>query len=165
MAGFTTLTFDYAYTASGRKAPDRLPKLMEVHTAAALRLARECEAVLLAGKSMGGRVGGHVAGEGLFPAAGVVYLGYPLVAMGKSDPRDTSHLLHIDAPQLFISGTRDPMGPNDLVAAVAASVPAGTFVPIESGDHSLVPLKKSDRTLDEALDEATDVIAVWHAAN
>lgn len=162
-AGFITLTFDYAYTATGRKAPDRLPKLMDVHTAAAARLAKECDSVLLAGKSMGGRVGGHVASEGRFVPAGVIYLGYPLVAMGKSDPRDTSHLLEIEAPQLFISGSRDPMGPNRLIAAVAASVPDGTFSAVESGDHSLVPLKKSGRTLNDSLDEATATIVAWEA--
>ena len=160
-AGFTTMTFDYAYTATGRKAPDRLPKLVEVHTAAAQRLAKEFEAVILAGKSMGGRVGGHVAAEGRFPAVGVVYLGYPLVAMGKTEPRDTSHLLTVGVPQLFISGTRDPMGPNDLVERVASSVPDGRFIAVDGGDHSLVPLKRSGRTLDDALDNATAAIAQW----
>lgn len=162
-AGFLTLTFDYAYTATGRKAPDRLPKLIDVHAAAAARIAKECDSVILAGKSMGGRVGGHVVAERQFAAAGVVYLGYPLVAMGKSEPRDTSHLLTIDVPQLFISGTRDPMGPTELVASVAASVPLGALVAIDSGDHSLVPLKKSGRTLDDSLIEATNAIVAWEA--
>jgi predicted alpha/beta-hydrolase family hydrolase len=163
-AGFTTLTFDYAYTAEGRKAPDRLPKLVQVHTAAAQRLANESDSVILAGKSMGGRVGGHVAAEGQFPAEGVVYLGYPLVAMGKKEPRDTSHLLTLDIPQLFISGTRDPMGPVDLVREVASSVPEGRFIPVDGGDHSLVPLKRSGRTRDDSLDEATAAIVDWWAA-
>jgi len=160
-AGFTTMTFNYAYTAEGRKAPDRLPKLVEVHAAAAEKLARTVGDVVLAGKSMGGRVGGHVVAEGRFGAAGLVYLGYPLVSLGKADARDTSHIANVDIPQLFVSGTRDSMGPNDRVKAVAASVPNGTFVAIESGDHSFVPLKKTGMTLDDSLDAAVGSISAW----
>ena len=58
--GFIVMTFNYAYTEAGRKAPDRLPKLIDVHSAAAQRLASYADSVVLAGKSMGGRVGGHV---------------------------------------------------------------------------------------------------------
>ncbi len=159
--GFPTLTFNYLYTEAGRNAPDRLPKLIEVHTAAANRLATYTEDVVLAGKSMGGRVGGHVVADAGFPAAGLVYFGYPVVAMGKSIPRDTDHLEAITAPQLFISGTRDPMGPPDLVEEVAASAPNGSFSPIEGGDHSLVPLKSTGRTVEDSLDLACAAVDAW----
>ena len=32
--GLTVMTFNYAYTEAGKRAPDRLPKLLEVHRAA-----------------------------------------------------------------------------------------------------------------------------------
>ena len=159
--GFPTLSFNYHYTEGGRKAPDRLPKLIDVHTAAANRLATYTESVVLAGKSMCGRVGGHVAAENPHMANGVVYLGYPLVALGKAEARSTDHLEDLAIPQLFISGSRDGMGPNKLVNRVAASVPSGEFVSIESGDHSLVPLKRTGRTLDDALEEASGSIDRW----
>jgi predicted alpha/beta-hydrolase family hydrolase len=156
--GFTVMTFNYAYTQAGRKAPDRLPKLVDVHAAAANRLASYADRVVLAGKSMGGRVGGHVAAEERFAAAGLVYLGYPIVAIGKTEPRDTSHLLSLGVPQLFISGTRDPMGTADLISAAAASVPDGRYIPIEAGDHSLVPLKRTGRTLEDSMAVAFDTV-------
>lgn len=159
--GFAVLTFDYAYMSAGRKAPDRLPKLVDVHAAAADVLAAEVDRVVLAGKSMGGRVGGHLVAEGRFAAAGLVYLGYPLVALGSSEPRPTDHLAAVEAPQLFVSGDRDRMGPTDLIRQVAASVPAGRVVIVPSGDHSLVPLKASGRTLEDSLDAVTDEIAAW----
>lgn len=160
-ARFPTLTFNYLYTEEDRKAPDRLPKLVPVHAAAAERLGTYVDRVILAGKSMGGRVGGHVAAEGAFSPDGLVFLGYPLVAMGKHEPRDVSHLMALDEPMLFVSGSRDPMGPNQLVASVATEVPNGTFVAVDGGDHSFVPLKSSGRTIDDTMDESSKQVAAW----
>lgn len=156
-----TATFDYAYTAQGRKAPDRLPKLLDVHEAVANTCMERFAAVALAGKSMGGRVGGHLVAERGFGAAALVYLGYPLVALGKTEPRSTEHLEGVTCPQLFVSGSRDRMGPLDLIAQVAASVPNGTLVEAENGDHSLVPLKSSGRTMEDALDAAADTVVAF----
>ncbi|MEZ5175755.1 MAG: alpha/beta family hydrolase [Acidimicrobiia bacterium] len=159
--GYATLTFNYRYAEAGRRAPDRLPVLTEVHVAAAERMAGYSDRVVLAGKSMGGRVGGHVAADQLVDAAGVAYFGYPLVAVGRWDPRDTSHLTTIAVPQLFVSGTRDRMGPLDLLKPVVGSVPNGTLVSIEGGDHSFVPLKSSGRSLDDTLVEAAAAFDRW----
>jgi predicted alpha/beta-hydrolase family hydrolase len=97
--------------------------------------------------------------EERFDADGLVYLGYPIVAIGKTEPRDISHLVSIDIPQLFVSGTRDPMGPPDLISAAAARVPDGRYVPIESGDHSLVPLKRSGSTIEDSMSTAWNALA------
>ena len=104
-----------------------MPMLLNVHRAAADVLAGECDRVVLAGKSMGGRVGSHLVGDDGWPAAGLVYFGYPLVPMGKGDPRPTDHLERIEVPQLFFAGTRDRLSPPELVASIAASVPDGTL--------------------------------------
>ena len=160
-AGHTVMTFDYLYMAQGRKPPDRLNKLLDVHEAAASELREREGDVVLAGKSMGGRVGSHLVSDGRCDALGLVYLGYPLVAMGKSEPRDTGHLVAIDVPQLFITGTRDRMGPVDLIAEVAASVPNGTTEFIDTGDHSLVPLKKTGRTVEDSIAQSVSAIETW----
>lgn len=160
-AGHTVMTFDYLYTAQGRKAPDRLNKLLDVHEAAASVLADLEGRPVLAGKSMGGRVGSHLVAQGRCDALGLVYLGYPLVAMGKSEPRDTHHLVTIEIPQLFVSGTRDRMGPEDLIARVAASVPNGSTEFIDTGDHSLVPLKKTGRSVDDSISQSVNAIEAW----
>ncbi len=161
--GHLVMTFDYLYMHEGRRAPDRLPKLLDVHEAAARFFEGVAGQMILVGKSMGGRVGSHLAANRRRPALGLVYLGYPLVAMGKTEPRNIDHLLEIDDPQLFISGTRDRMGPIESITSVAGSVPRGTAVFIDDGDHSLVPRKKSGRTLDENLDAALDAIGTWTA--
>lgn len=159
--GFTVMTFNYAYTEAGRKAPDRLPKLLAVHEAAADRLATYCDRVFLGGKSMGGRVGSHLAGDGGWESAGLVYYGYPLVPLGKPEPRDTSHLSRISAPQLFFAGTRDRLSPPDRIVPLVASLSGATAEVIEGGDHSFNVPKKSGRTQKEVIGELAELTARW----
>ncbi len=160
-AGYPTLTFNYAYTEGGRRAPDRGPKLLAVHEAAANRLARYSGRVVLAGKSMGGRVGSHLAGDSGWPAAAMVYLGYPLVPMGRGEPRPTDHLQRIVAPQLFVAGTRDRLSPPARIEALAASLPEAALIVVDDGDHSFKVPKRTGRTSEEVLDEVIAEVAAW----
>src|SRR5438309_124020 len=75
------VAFDYPYLVEGRKRPDPLPKLIEAHRAA-LERARQSHGgpIVLIGKSMGGRVGCHLALQET--VAAVICLGYPLCGGG-----------------------------------------------------------------------------------
>ena len=159
--GLAALTFNYRYTEAGRKSPDRLPTLLAVHRAAADALADRCDDVILAGKSMGGRVGSHLAGDEGWPATGLVYYGYPLVALGKGEPRPTDHLERIDAPQLFFAGTRDRLGPTELIERVASKLPDARVIVVDDGDHSFKVPKRSERTTDEVLSQLAIDTANW----
>ena len=159
--GVAAMTFNYAYTESGRRAPDRLPKLLEVHRAAADRLATYCDRVYLGGKSMGGRVGSHLAGDEGWASSGVIYYGYPLVPLGKSEPRDTSHLDRIDAPQLFFTGTRDRLSPPELIVPLADRIARATAVVIEAGDHSFNVPKRTGRTQQDVIGELATRTLAW----
>lgn len=150
-AGHPTMTFNYRYAEAGRKAPDRLPTLLDVHRGAAQRLAALTPRVILAGKSMGGRVASHLAAEDAWPAAALVYYGYPLVPMGRGEPRDVDHLARIAAPQLFFAGTRDRLSPPELVARVVADLPHARLVVVDDADHSFVVPKRAGRTHEEVL--------------
>src|SRR6266550_8022244 len=78
-----TVAFDYPYMREKRRAPDPLPKLVAAHREALARALAEYSApVFLAGKSMGSRVGCHVALEDSNVRA-LVCLGYPLASPGK----------------------------------------------------------------------------------
>lgn len=159
--GLFVMSFNYRYTEAGRRAPDRLPTLLTVHRAAADALAGECDRVVIAGKSMGGRVGSHLVGDEGWPAAAMVYFGYPLVPVGKGEPRPTGHLDEIKAPQLFFAGTRDRLSPPALIEPIAERVPDGAFVIVDDGDHSFKMLKRSPRSTEEALDEVIGLTAKW----
>ncbi len=160
-SGLGVMTFNYAYTEEGRKAPDRLPKLLEVHRAAADRLSAYFAEVYLGGKSMGGRVGSHLAGDLGWPAAGLIYFGYPLVALGKGEPRDTAHLERISAPQLFFAGTRDRLSPPDLIRPLARRLPAATAEITEDGDHSFKVPKRAGRTYADVIAGLAASTAAW----
>jgi uncharacterized protein len=131
-------TFDYDYTCEGRKRPDPLPKLIAAHRKA-LHRARErhrAESTILVGKSMGGRIGCHVALEEKVDA--LVCLGYPLCAMGDRTKLRDEILRALTTPILFVQGTRDPLCPLDLLERVRADMKAPNFLHVvERGDHSL----------------------------
>ena len=80
--------FDYPYALAGRRRPDPLPKLIEAHRAALATLrAKHDGPIVLAGKSMGGRVGCHVAL--VDPVEALICFGYPLCGAGdRSKLRD-----------------------------------------------------------------------------
>jgi predicted alpha/beta-hydrolase family hydrolase len=159
--GLPTMTFNYAYTEAGRKAPDRPEKLLAVHAAALQRMRRYVDTVILAGKSMGGRMASHLAAETDAEVGGLVYYGYPLVPLGRGTPRSTEHLEEIVAPQLFFCGTRDRLSPPPLVVEVAAGLREADVVVVDDADHSFAVPKRSGTTTAAVLDELAASTSRW----
>jgi len=159
--GVTVLTFNYPYTEAGRKAPDRLERLLATHLAAAERIRVYVDGLVLAGKSMGGRIGSHLAAGGTVTVAGLVYFGYPLVPLGRGQPRDTEHLDRIAAPQLFCAGTRDRLSPLELVRPLVARLPQASLVVVEGGDHSFHVPQGVGRSQQEVLVELAAQTVAW----
>jgi predicted alpha/beta-hydrolase family hydrolase len=129
--------FDYDYMREGRKRPDPLPRLVAAHRQA-LADAREkaLSPIFLTGKSMGGRVGCHVALEE--KVAGVICFGYPLCAGGDRSKLRDQVLRELQAPILFVQGTRDPLCPLPLLEEVRAKMKdRNQLYVVEGGDHSL----------------------------
>jgi uncharacterized protein len=115
--------------------------------------------VMIGGKSMGGRIASYVADEK--KVGGLIFLGYPLHAPGKTEQLRDDHLYKIKKPMLFISGTRDPFARNDLLSATLKKIGAdATFYPIENGGHSFeVPKKTGSR--DQIWEEVMQKIREW----
>jgi len=152
------VTFDYPYIAEGRRAPDRMPMLLACHRAV---VATEgSDRVVLGGKSMGGRAASHLDLPG---AAGYFFLGYPLVPIGKTEPRDTSHLDAITAPMLFVQGERDRLGPPDLLDPIVTRLGRATMVVVPDADHSFKVPKRAGVTPDGMLDHLAAVVSEWVA--
>jgi predicted alpha/beta-hydrolase family hydrolase len=154
-AGVATLRFNFAYTERGRRSPDPEQVLRETWLAAfedAIGRAGK-RPVLAGGKSLGGRVASMCVADGM-PAAGLVFLGYPLHPPGKTDRLRAEHLGRIGVPMLFLQGTRDPFAKPDLLAGVLAGLgDRATLVSIEGGDHSfrVRGRKADDRAIGAAL--------------
>ncbi len=128
--------FDYPYVEQGRRTPDRLPVLVAAHRDALERARRDRGGgpVVLAGKSMGSRVGCHVSLES--PVDALVCLGYPL--RGQNGALRDEVLLALRTPVLFAQGTRDALCPLDQLEAVRARMRAPSALHrVEGGDHGL----------------------------
>jgi predicted alpha/beta-hydrolase family hydrolase len=153
-------TFDYPYQVAGRKLPDRLPVLIEAH-ARALEAASAGHAgpKVLVGKSMGGRVGCHLAVAQRDAIAALVCLGYPLVGV-RGDVRDAV-LLELERPVLFVQGTRDTLCPLERLALVRARMkaPNELFV-VEGGNHSLIAGKRELSARGETQATVNDAITL-----
>jgi len=153
--GFPTLTFDYPYMEAGRRAPDRLERLVECHAAAFLRLSERVDRVVVIGKSMGGRVGGHFVVETGSAALAMVFLGYPLVPIGKAEPRDVSHLRSCRIPMLFVQGARDRMGPPEMIRRLTDTAPHAALEVVADADHGFAVPKRTGLDREAILDSLT----------
>ena len=134
--------FDYSYMREKRKRPDRLPQLIAAHREALAQHRQDDDgAIVLIGKSMGGRIGCHVALEEKVDA--LVCLGYPLCAMGDRTKLRDEVLRALRTPILFVQGTRDPLCPLDLLETVRAEMRTRNILHVvEGGDHSLMVRKR-----------------------
>lgn len=162
-AGHPTMTFDYPYMEGGRRAPDRSDVLLACHRAALARLARYERPVVLAGKSMGGRMASHLAASGA-PVAGLVCYGYPLLAPGRTEPRPTDHLAIVQAPMLFVSGTRDPLAPQELLEPLVDGLEWGSLHLVPEADHSFRVPKRAGIADREILDRLAGAAITWMVA-
>jgi predicted alpha/beta-hydrolase family hydrolase len=141
VAPFPVERIDFPYRIAGRKAPDRPPVLLAtIRDAAAELIARTGiteDRLVLGGRSMGGRMCSMAVADGL-PAAALILISYPLHQPGRPEKLRTEHLPSLAVPCLFISGTRDPFGsPEELAAATAAIAGPVTHEWIERGRHDL----------------------------
>jgi predicted alpha/beta-hydrolase family hydrolase len=143
-------TFDYDYMREGRRRPDRPPQLIAAHRAALTAVVNRKSKIenrespiriFLIGKSMGGRIGCHLALEE--KVSGLICLGYPLCAMGDRTKLRDQVLRSLGTPVLFVQGTRDPLCPLDLLAEARAAMTAPNDLEVvEGGDHSLMVTKR-----------------------
>jgi predicted alpha/beta-hydrolase family hydrolase len=151
-AGVRVLTFNYPYMQAGRRRPDAQATLLECHQTILDWLRAEVDGeVILAGRSMGGRMGTYLAAGGE-PVLGLVLFAYPLHPAGRPGRLRIDHLSNIITPMLFFSGTRDSLARPELIEKHLRSLPTATIELIDDADHSFRVPKRSGRTFEEVLD-------------
>ena len=135
--GLRVMTFNYPYTEAGRKSPDRQAVLLDCHRAARDHLARVAGSpVILAGRSMGGRMGTYLAAA-QEPCRAVVLYAYPLHPPGKPDKLRVEHLAGITVPTLFFQGTRDALSRMDLFDRYVRPLATAEVEILEGASHSI----------------------------
>ena len=156
--------FDYPYVLAGRKSPDRLPELIAAHQQALAQASRRSDDVkVLIGKSMGSRVGCHVAADEPDILA-LVCLGYPL--RGSSGVIRDEALLALQSPILFVQGSHDVLCPLGDLERVRKKMSAESSVyVVDGGNHSLEvgqrQLREDRMTQAEVESRALEAIRVF----
>jgi uncharacterized protein len=145
--GVATLRFNFPYMEAGRRGTDTPAVAVAAWTAAfdaATGRARRSEPIWASGKSFGGRMASMAVAEGL-PAAGLVFLGYPLHPPGKPERVRAEHLYSIQVPMMFIQGTADPFANADVLQPVLKKLgKRATLCSVTGGGHSLETSRKDD---------------------
>lgn len=168
--GIDVVTFDFPYMAAGRKLPDRPPVLEAAFRgavdAALAAVGARATAVVVGGKSMGGRMATHLAAQpdawrAARPLAGAVAFGYPLRPPGPRGGDRISHLHRLAVPTLIVQGTRDTFGGPDAVHADVGAAAHLTVLPVESGDHSLKVLASAGRRQVEVEEDLATRVSDW----
>jgi len=155
--GLGAVRFNFPYAEATRKVPDRQKVLEACYRAVAGEVAKHAQRLFLGGRSMGGRIASHVVADG-FPAAGLIFLSYPLHAPGQPERLRDAHLAKITVPMLFLQGSRDAFARPDLLAATIARLKTATLHVLEGGDHGLTV---RGRRTEDVIGELVETTASW----
>jgi predicted alpha/beta-hydrolase family hydrolase len=154
--GIRVARFEFPYMAARRagrrRPPDRAPVLLATWREVVGQLGgtgpRRGRPIVVAGKSMGGRIASMIADD--VAAAGLVCLGYPFRPRGVHKPDRVAHLAKLATPTLILQGERDPFGGPAVVAEIELS-PKIRVVWVPDGDHDFKPRRASGRGIEDNL--------------
>jgi hypothetical protein len=160
--GIEVWRFNFAYmakTVAGKKQPpSKMPMLLQEMVSLIERLPDDLPLVI-AGKSMGGRVATMLAADaGMLPSRvrAVVVFGYPFCPPAKQQlgfAVRTSHFDQLQRPLLIIQGDRDAFG--TLAELSGAQWPLVDIQWLAGGDHDLKTLKRHGQTQAQLLAQAS----------
>ncbi len=164
-ADVATLRYQFPYMEKRVKRPDPEPVLLETVRAAIVAARKLAGGLPLfaGGKSMGGRMTSLAAArQPLTEVCGLIFFGFPLHAAGRPSAERGGHLSAVDAPMLFLQGSRDSLAEMKLLKPLCVKLGKDTeLYVVESGDHSFHMPKTSGRSDDQVLDEAVGKAAEW----
>lgn len=165
--GFRVARFEFGYmaarrTSDSRKPPPKAELLMDEYSVAIDALAARV-AIIIGGKSMGGRVASMIADAQMAAGrvSGLFCLGYPFHPPGKPESLRTAHLEAMKTPALICQGTRDIFGGRDEVPGyrLSGTIDIRWF---EDGDHDLRPRKTiSGFTHADHMNAMAEAVAGW----
>jgi predicted alpha/beta-hydrolase family hydrolase len=165
-AGFITLRFNFLYKQRAKKSPDTEPTLIRTWQGAYTYLLNNgvfaVDRVVAAGKSMGGRIASQMVAAEQMSVDGLIFLGYPLHAPGRTEKLRDTHLYGIMNPMLFVAGTRDPFCDLEKLQGVLDHLPGRHDLEIvEGGNHSFKLPKSSARTVGSVHRQIVEKCLLW----
>lgn len=163
--GVEVWRFEFPFMAERRRSgkrrpPDRQPVLLDAWREQVARARQDYpqRPLVLAGKSLGGRMASLLAAE--IDCLGWVAFGYPFHPPGKPTVLRTEHLYSNPVPALIVQGSRDKLGNREEVTAYG--LPASVALHwLEDGDHDLKPRVRSGLTQQQHLTSAAQAAAIF----
>lgn len=166
--GVAALRFQFPFMERGSKRPDPPAAAQAAIRAAVASAARRFAKLPLfaGGKSFGGRMASQAqAAQPLPGVRGLVFVGFPLHPAGKPSLQRAAHLQQVDAPMLFLQGTRDALA--DMALLQQALQPLGsraTLHVVSQADHAFAVPARSGRKQPDIIAELADAAAAWMRA-
>ena len=135
--GIGSMRFNFPFTEQQRRRADSKPVAMAAIAAARDALSARVDGpVVLAGHSFGGRMATHAVAELGVESPALVLFSFPLHPPKKPSIERAAHLGEVNAPMLFVNGTRDALAERALLDGVAADLGAAARVVwLEGADH------------------------------
>jgi predicted alpha/beta-hydrolase family hydrolase len=134
--GIETITFNFLYSEKKKRVPDKNDKLEAVWRRIIETFQEKNRALVIGGKSMGGRIASQVAAADPAGIAGLVFLGYPLHPPGRPEQLRSKHLPDIKAPMLFVQGSKDAFGTPEELKPILKPLKNAELCVVDNGDHS-----------------------------
>ena len=160
--GIEVVRFNFAYRERGSRRPDPMPELRARYAAVVdqIRPQLGARALIIGGRSMGGRVATLLAADG-FACDALLLFAYPLHPAGQPEKLRDAHLPRIRVPVLCFNGTRDALCRRDLMERALQSVTAPRRMHwLEGADHSL----KGDKVMAEIAAAVAEWLPTLQAA-
>jgi len=166
--GIATLRYQFPYMERGERRTDPPSVAVATVKVAALEATRFLPdvPVFAGGKSFGGRMTSTAAAQGALPQVhGLVFLGFPLHPAGRPSVERAAHLENVEAPMLFLQGTRDALCDLERLGQVLKRLGKRATLRLWDGaDHSFHVPKRTGRSDQQVLDEIGSAIAEWCSA-
>ncbi len=160
-----TVRYQFPYMEQGKRRPNPAP-VLKATVRSAVTAATELGGglpLLAGGKSMGGRMTSLAASEEALPGVlGLVFFGFPLHAAGTPGAERAKHLADVEAPMLFLQGTRDRLADLELLRPVCRGLGGRcTLEVLDQADHSFRVPKRSGTDQEGVLDRLADTVLAW----
>ncbi|MYD44405.1 MAG: alpha/beta fold hydrolase [Gammaproteobacteria bacterium] len=152
-AHISVLRFNFPYMEAGKNRTDSQP-IATLAIKAALQLAAKklTGPLFVGGHSFGGRMASHAVVDHNLDVAGLIFCSFPLHTPTKPGIARAEHMDAIQAPMLFLSGTRDGMAQHDLMESVVKRIGAQLHW-LDTADHGYKVLKRTRQRTDDVFEE------------
>lgn len=136
-AGHRVVRFDLPYRTAGRASPPKAELSFPGFRDLFEEISGGKGKWVVGGKSYGGRVCSLGVAEGV-PAAGLLFVGYPLHPPGKPERLRVEHWPQVPVPAYFLQGSKDAFCKTELLKKNLPKLGGGfTLDLVDGADHSL----------------------------